>query len=92
MQSLLRDGDVVLIKNKNKIKYKPMILMFVLFFSSLLDLDPLSSTGPTAASAAPTSWGGKKLHLLKSTPTTGLNVLLFGHITRKLKQVICVFR
>ncbi|XP_032440983.1 clathrin coat assembly protein AP180 isoform X3 [Xiphophorus hellerii] len=24
---------------------------------SLLDLDPLSSTGPTAASAAPTSWG-----------------------------------
>lgn len=32
---------------------------FLLLSSSLLDLDPLSSSGPSAPSAAPTSWGGK---------------------------------
>ncbi|XP_032440992.1 clathrin coat assembly protein AP180 isoform X11 [Xiphophorus hellerii] len=53
---------------------------------SLLDLDPLSSTGPTAASAAPTSWGD----LLGSDPfapsdgktnTASSGLDLFGMMT-----------
>lgn len=36
------------------------------FSSSLLDLDPLSSSGPSAPSAAPTSWGGKSPSFLSN--------------------------
>lgn len=39
---------------------------YLIFSSSLLDLDPLSSSGPSAPSAAPTSWGGKHLISFRS--------------------------
>lgn len=67
-------------KNNIIITQELMSLMFLLFFSSLLDLDPLAATGPSAASAAPTSWGGNKLLPVELAPTTELNVLLFEHI------------
>lgn len=40
---------------------KYLNVFFPHIFSSLLDLDPLSSSGPAAPSAAPTSWGGESL-------------------------------
>lgn len=49
-------------KNVKKIRQRELkvfLSVFLPYFSSsLLDLDPLSSSGPSAPSAAPTSWGG----------------------------------
>lgn len=45
-------------------------MSLLIFSSSLLDLDPLSSSGPSAPSAAPTSWGGK-YHITYRSKTFG---------------------